>query len=295
MKNGFRNWSDIRVFLAVLREGSTLAASRKLGLAQPTVARRIDALEHELGLALFDRDTRGFRPTAAAKALAARAEAMEQAATALADEVTALSAPRSIRITAFSANFSPRTTQIFSDFSALRPDIRFEFLPCVKVLDLMAGEADIALRITREAPDPDLICRHISTARYALYGSKDYADRQGLPRSVDDLGGHRFVTFQRPDTPPRLDDWLAAHVAPEQVVMSFAEIDLMDAAIVAGRGLGLMNLRMAERHPTLIRCFDPIEELSSRHLLLVSPEAWRREEVRAFTRFFAPRYAAIFR
>ncbi|MBT8425437.1 MAG: LysR family transcriptional regulator, partial [Silicimonas sp.] len=52
MKSEFRNWSDIRVFLAVIREGSTLAASRKLGVAQPTVARRIDALEHETGLIL---------------------------------------------------------------------------------------------------------------------------------------------------------------------------------------------------------------------------------------------------
>ncbi|UWR05714.1 helix-turn-helix domain-containing protein [Ruegeria conchae] len=41
MKNGFRNWSDIRVFLSVFREGSTLAASRKLQVSQPTVARRI--------------------------------------------------------------------------------------------------------------------------------------------------------------------------------------------------------------------------------------------------------------
>ncbi len=37
------NWSDIRVFLAVCRDGSTLAASRRLGLSQPTVARRIES------------------------------------------------------------------------------------------------------------------------------------------------------------------------------------------------------------------------------------------------------------
>jgi DNA-binding transcriptional LysR family regulator len=62
MKSETWNWSDLRVFLAVLDAGSTLAASKALGMAQPTVARRIDALEHATGLTLFERDTRGRNP-----------------------------------------------------------------------------------------------------------------------------------------------------------------------------------------------------------------------------------------
>ena len=38
------NWNDIRVFLAVAEEGSTLAAARVVGLDQTKVARRMDAL-----------------------------------------------------------------------------------------------------------------------------------------------------------------------------------------------------------------------------------------------------------
>ena len=49
-------------FRAVLREGSFLAASRALGLAQPTVTLHIQELEAELGLELFDRHGRR-RPT----------------------------------------------------------------------------------------------------------------------------------------------------------------------------------------------------------------------------------------
>jgi DNA-binding transcriptional LysR family regulator len=64
MKSENWNWSDLRVFLAVLDAGSTLAASKALGMAQPTVARRIDALEHATGLTLFERDTRGAQATA---------------------------------------------------------------------------------------------------------------------------------------------------------------------------------------------------------------------------------------
>ena len=80
MNSQFKNWSDLRVFLAVFRLGSTLAASKKLGIAQPTVSRRIDALEAEVGLTLFDRDTRGFKPTDFAKLLLPLAEEMERVA-----------------------------------------------------------------------------------------------------------------------------------------------------------------------------------------------------------------------
>ncbi|WP_353471431.1 LysR family transcriptional regulator [Salipiger sp. H15] len=298
MKSRFRSWTDVRTFLAVMREGSTLAASRRLGMAQPTVARRIAALEHELGLVLFERDTRGFRPTEAARSLLPLAERLEAAAAEFGARAHELTRPRPIRVTAFSKNFSPRVAQVFSDFSVLHPEVRFEFLPGVRPLDLLAGEADVALRITRAAPDPALICRRISTARFTVFGAPSYAARHGLPTSPDAMRGHVFVTYEPGDIPAVYHDWLAPHVAPEQIVMSVGEIGLLEAAILSGRALGVLNLRMAEADEAagrLIRCFPPPEEMSADHLLLVSPEAWRRPEVKAFVRFFAPRYAAFYR
>ncbi|MFD0980019.1 LysR family transcriptional regulator [Tropicimonas aquimaris] len=298
MKSRFRSWSDVRTFLTVVREGSTLAASRKLGTAQPTVARRIEALEHEIGLVLFERDNRGFRPTDAAQKLLPLAEALEAAAAAFADRALELTRPRPIRVTAFTSNFSPRVTAIFSEFLTSRPDIRFEFLPGVKVLDLAAGEADVALRITRQTPDPSLICRKISTARFTLFGSPSYAEHRGLPESPDHMAGHVFVSYEPKGAPAVYHDWLARHISPNQIVMSVSEFELLGAAILAGHGLGVMNLRIAEEYEAagrLIRCFAPPEEMSAQHLMLISPEAYRRPEVKEFTRFFAPRYAAIFK
>ena len=47
------DWNDLRYFLAVADQGSTLAAGRALRVSQTTVARRISALEDSLGLLLF--------------------------------------------------------------------------------------------------------------------------------------------------------------------------------------------------------------------------------------------------
>src|SRR5712671_2136541 len=53
---GSMDWDDVRVFLAVAREGSMRAAGRALGLSQPTIARRLAAFEASFGGAsLFDR------------------------------------------------------------------------------------------------------------------------------------------------------------------------------------------------------------------------------------------------
>ena len=295
MKNELWNWSDVRVFLTVIREGSTLAASRKLGMAQPTVARRIEALEHATGLPLFERDTRGFAPTENGRSLIQKAQELESAAAKFGLHASELAEARPIRITAFSGNFSPRMIDIVNAYSAENPGVSFDFIPSVKSLDLIAGEADIALRLARTTPNPNLICRKISDARWSLFGGRSYAEQFGLPTSADDLSRHRFVTFQRGDVPNVFHEWLIERVRLDQIVATYTELDLMHAAIRSGQGLGISNVKLLETDETLIRCFDEIKELSVPHLMLISPDAYRRSEVESFVKYFAPRYAAIFK
>ena len=109
MKSVFQTLSDVRVFLALMRAGSTLAASKTLGMAQPTVARRIDALEHVLKLVLFERNTQGFTPTQDALMLLPSAKAVEKAAKELDATAARLasSQSRTIRITAVTDAFNP--------------------------------------------------------------------------------------------------------------------------------------------------------------------------------------------
>lgn len=293
MKNEFRNWSDVRVFLAVFREGSTLAASRKLGMAQPTVARRIEAIENEIGLTLFDRDTRGFKPTGCARQLIPLAEAIEGVVEGFSEKVRELAKPKPVRITA-PGYFTNRVMEIFSEFTASHPSVEIEFAHSIRFLNLLEGEADIAIRVSDSDPDEKLICRKIGTEHTALFGAPSYAEEFGLPKSADELRGHRFVTFERADVRNFLHDWLVDHVSPDQITNSFSDLDLMHASIRTGHGLGLIHSRWADTNPAFIRCFGNIDELSRSVTMLIAPDAHRRPEVRAFTKFFAPRYASTF-
>src|SRR5512137_3956 len=77
---GAMDWDDVRVFLAVARQGSMRAAGRALGLSQPTIARRLAAFEATFGgPPLFDRVPDGAHLNAAGEKLVPEAERVEQA------------------------------------------------------------------------------------------------------------------------------------------------------------------------------------------------------------------------
>src|SRR5215218_290244 len=91
MSGRMLDWNDLRYFLAVASEGSTLAAGRKLRVSQTTVARRIAALEASLGFPVFEKRQAGYAITPAGEDLLARAEQVEKAANHFADAAAAQS------------------------------------------------------------------------------------------------------------------------------------------------------------------------------------------------------------
>src|SRR5215471_16997267 len=79
---GKPEWSDLRIFLVIAREGTLGAAARKLGQTQPTMGRRLRALETAIGHTLFQRTAEGFVLTDEASSVLAHAERMEEEALA---------------------------------------------------------------------------------------------------------------------------------------------------------------------------------------------------------------------
>ena len=70
-------WDDIKIFDACMRLGSLSAAAQSLDVQQSTVSRRVQALEDNLGGALFIRTSEGIVPTSLAEKLAGEASAMQ--------------------------------------------------------------------------------------------------------------------------------------------------------------------------------------------------------------------------
>lgn len=295
MKSDFREWSDIRVFLAVMRAGSTLAASRVLGMSQPTVARRIDVLEHVSGLTLFDRTTQGFCPTPAAEALLPEAEKMEAAAGALAQIATReRNAPsKPIRFSLAPVALTKNLTAILSRFRADHPGTSFDFLPTRDEVDLIGGEADMALRYALEINDERLIRYKLSEIRTALFASESYVAEYGLPTTEADLLRHRFVMREGRIRPGPIDTWLLERITPDQIVSRSQDFESLFAAVQTGIGIGALPRVRAHLEGGFVECFTPADTVVGYTWLVVSPAAMRRPEVRVFAECFARDYAAF--
>jgi len=299
MQSRFKDWGDVRVFLAVMREGSTLAASRVLGINQTTVARRIDVLENALGLTLFEKTTRGARPTASAIALLADAENLENSADTFAH--TALKQRDSqasfIRITAITSAFTEEFMAILNAFTELHQNVRFSLLPINEDVDISSGDTDIAIRLANPNRhiDPSLICRRISELRMSLFASRSYVEKFGRPASPDDLAGHRLVAYDDSLADHPANQWLLARVGEDQVVMTVRDILAMASNIKLGIGVGVLPTRFQSGNPNLVQCLELPEGTGSIVWLLVNPTAYKRPEVKAFTKFFAPKYTDYYR
>ena len=298
MKSVFENLSDVRVFLAVMRAGATLAASKTLGMAQPTVARRIEALEHVLKLVLFERNTQGFAPTQEALPLLLRAEAVEKAAKDLDATAARLASAQSqtIRITAVTDAFNPHLSAILEGFVESHGSVNFELVPSDEAIDVSAGNVDIAIRWTnKEIEDSSLICRKLATITHSLFASKSFAAKSNLPHSEAQMPEYKFLVFGGNLATHPVNKWLLERINPDQIAMTCQDFNAMGTAIQMGAGIGVLPTRFMKSDDALVHCIDLPEDLGTTVWLLVNPSAYRRPEVKAFTAYFAPRYSSHLR
>lgn len=150
-------WDDLRLFLAVAEAGSLSGAARRLRIGQPTVSRKLAALEYTLGATLFRRSVDGATLTSAGERLLLPARKMADWAgeAGRAAEQRSSTPTGLVRVTAppficfdFVAPFAAWVSRQY-------PGLRLEVLSAMHHLDLARGEADLALRV-RVPSQPEL-------------------------------------------------------------------------------------------------------------------------------------------
>jgi DNA-binding transcriptional LysR family regulator len=241
-------WSDLRIFLALLRCGSFEAAARSLGSSAATVARRLRALEQALGQPLMQRGPRGLLPTEDGLALREPAERME--AQALAIERSRADAERalqgSLRVTAPDWFAALVLAPVVVRLAQRQPGITVELLSDTRYLSLVQREAEVAFRI-RPFEEADVVSRRLLRTRYGVY------QRRGRPAPADDGQGAQLISLERGFVGPPDDSWLAARL-PQARVSARANSRLVQAELCAlGLGLAVLPLRLGERLATLRR------------------------------------------
>jgi DNA-binding transcriptional LysR family regulator len=235
-------WDDLRVFLAVHRTGSHAAAGRLLRVAPTTIGRRVAALEAAVGSRLFTRRPEGLVGTAAAAALAARAERVEAELLDAERELSGADArpTGTVRITCGDGFAAFVLAPALPAFLAEHPGLAVEVLADVRALDLTRGEADVALRNFRPR-ERSLVARRLGQERTALHAATAYLARRGRPRTARDLAAHDLVLYDRAMDRQQGQAWLR-QVAPEaRVAVRANSTTMLHAACAAGAGLALLS------------------------------------------------------
>ena len=186
------DWSLVQAFLAVAETGSLSGAARALGTSQPTIGRHIQAVEDNLGAALFHRQARGMALTDFGETLLEPARAMQLAAAQLAQTAAGGSSDLTgtVRITASLFVSHHVLPPVLAEMRETYPDIQLDLVASDQSENLLFREADIAVRMYRPR-QLDMVTRHI--------GSVQGPARTGEGQRQQDCGASRLEEVERQD------------------------------------------------------------------------------------------------
>jgi DNA-binding transcriptional LysR family regulator len=231
------DWDQVRVFLAVARAGQLAGAASRLGLDVSTVSRRLDRLEDELGVHLFDRTREGTVATAAAEAMLPAAEDMERGLALFAAAVDAIetTAEGLVRMTAPPGIADAFIAPLLARFHQRFPRVVVELDASVGYADLTRREADLALRNTRPRSG-DLIAVKLVTTTAIPMTSPEYAAELGRLKRWTDA---RWITYSADLAHLPASRWIAAHTGGVTPVLRTSQFTSQMSAAAAGFGVAI--------------------------------------------------------
>jgi DNA-binding transcriptional LysR family regulator len=232
---------SMRVFTAVVAVGSFSAASRQLGMSQTMVTKHVTALEDALGIQLLRRTTQRVTATEAGERYAEDCrrilEEVEEANNlAIAQHIE----PRGVLRLSAPLSFGLREINpILGDFARLHRDLRIDLELNDRLVDLLDGGWDMAVRIGL-LKDSAMLARKLVPCRTIVCASPDYLATHGTPKRLEDLAGHNCLGYSLSNE-TRVDQWSFGPDARTIVSVSTPfranNGDTISAMAVAGLGI----------------------------------------------------------
>jgi DNA-binding transcriptional LysR family regulator len=281
------DWNDLKYFLAVARNGSTLAAARSLRLSQSTVHRRILELERQLGEQIVTRHPTGYQLTELGEKLRSYAERIEQSVLDFERQASAWGKDvrGTVRVTCPEEVGSRLLASgLIDKFNKRYRNLRVEFILSDKNLDLSKGQADVAIRGVRPT-DNALIGRKLADSAWAVYASRSYVNRHGGIRRPEDIDHHSIVLFDGKMRDHSSARWLQSVAPNARIAARATNMLAMQLAVKSGAGLAPMPVLVGEKDKALVRVLGPVQDITTPFFLLMHGDMRRTPRVRAFFDF----------
>lgn len=274
------DWNELKLVLAVAREGSLTRAATQLRVDHSTVYRRLKALEDRLGAKLFDRAPGGgYTPTSAGDRVSAAAERIEAETQTLDRDL----AGRDQRLTGRLRVTSSETlayrllTPEIARFRVTHPGILIELAVENRVLSLSRREADVALRPMRPREN-DLWGRKLADVAWAVYAAEqlESSNRQ------DPFGGLPAIGWAEEATGIRAACWVSDQIPPDRIVYRSSSLVNQLMAVRASIGAALLPCYLGDPELGLRRLGDRVEAVGGELWIVTHTDLRTTARVRAF-------------
>jgi len=203
------DWDKLKIFHAVAEAGSFTSATVILNISQSAISRQIQSLEEDLKVKLFERHARGLTVTQNGEYVYKTAHEViskiKEIETSLGDQKNKPTGKLTITtVRSFGTHWlTPR----IQEFMNLNPEIEVELIFDDKELDLSTRQADIGI-FMRRPKQLNYIQRKLVDINYHIYGSTKYLGKNGIPKTINDLTKHRFISFGKGAPSPVFNpDW----------------------------------------------------------------------------------------
>lgn len=168
------DWDDAKAFLVTAETGSLTAAAKLLHTSQPTVGRRVTALEESLGVVLFERSKNSLFLTPQGERILEALQEMKQVANnamMVAKSATeSLAGTVTLAVSQVDAFF--RMPTLIAELKELEPTLQIKLEVSNDSADLIHRNADIAIRNFRPTEE-NLIIRKLDDAHVSLFGTPE--------------------------------------------------------------------------------------------------------------------------
>ena len=284
---------QLRAFLSVANHLNFRAAAADIALTQSAVSRQIQALEDEVGTALFLRHTRAVELTAAGTQLLSAATAALERIDGAVRQIRRSIGRRSVAVTTWASFASLWLIPRLEAFQRVHPDIDIRIDASDAAVDLETSALDLALRYTLPANAPPGAIRLFGEQLTVV--ASPWLLRSAKPvESAADLAQFTLIEVADSHWSRSLDSltwqrWFDAHqlgrLEPRRWLY-FNYTHQNAQAALAGQGVALARLPLVADS---LRSGDLVEVLPTMRLksplaywLIVNPRSLLRPEIKAF-------------
>ena len=287
----------MRVFVAVVDDGSFSAAAHRLDMSRAMVTRYIGALEQWLGARLLQRTTRRISLTDAGEQCLRRSQQMLALMEDMEQETCGDDGTLTgqLRITCSISFAQAQIAAAAVDFLKLHPALKINVHADEGAMNLVAARIDLAIRISAE-PDPALIGRVLAPCASVLVAAPAYLASCGAPQTPADLAEHRCLTHANYGR----SEWTFNRGSEQTRVAVSSHFSANDAssvlrAAIAGGGLALQPTYLVNPYLADGRLQHVLADWEPAQMSIYALYPSRKHlspAVRAFLDFLIERFAA---